>query len=62
MFFFQNNRLVFSFKMSNLQGTQEQYVDFCNIPLPPKQKYASFDAPVSLESSQRGKSGLFIRK
>ncbi len=48
--------------MSNLQGTQEQYVDFCNIPLPPKQKYASFDAPVSLESSQRGKSGLFIRK
>jgi len=34
--------------MSNLQGSQEQYVDFCNIPLPPKQKYASFDAPVSL--------------
>ncbi|CAF4220820.1 unnamed protein product [Rotaria sp. Silwood2] len=35
-------------QMSNLQGTQEQYVDYCNIPLPPKQKYASFDAPVSL--------------
>ena len=34
--------------MSNLQGSQEQYVDYCNIPLPPKQKYASFDAPVSL--------------
>lgn len=33
--------------MSNLQGSQEQYVDYCNIPLPPKQKYASFDAPVS---------------
>ncbi len=32
--------------MSNLQGSQEQYVDYCNIPLPPKQKYASFDAPV----------------
>lgn len=34
--------------MSNLQGSKEQYVDYCNIPLPPKQKYASFDAPVSL--------------
>ncbi|CAM4781396.1 unnamed protein product [Rotaria magnacalcarata] len=34
-------------QMSNLQGSQEQYVDYCNIPLPPKQKYASFDAPVS---------------
>lgn len=34
--------------MSNLQGSQEEYVDYCNIPLPPKQKYASFDAPVSL--------------
>ena len=34
------------FKMSNLQGSQEEYVDYCNIPLPPKQKYASFDAPV----------------
>ena len=34
--------------MSNLQGSQEQYVDYCNIPLPPKQKYASFDAPVRL--------------
>lgn len=33
--------------MSNLQGTQEEYVDYCNIPLPPKQKYASFDAPVN---------------
>jgi hypothetical protein len=33
--------------MSNLQGSQEEYVDYCNIPLPPKQKYASFDAPVS---------------
>ncbi len=33
--------------MSNLQGTQEQYVDYCNIPLPAKQKYASFDAPVN---------------
>jgi hypothetical protein len=32
--------------MSNLQGSQEQYVDYCNIPLPTKQKYASFDAPV----------------
>lgn len=32
--------------MSNLQGSQEQYVDHCNIPLPAKQKYASFDAPV----------------
>ncbi|CAM4916186.1 unnamed protein product [Rotaria socialis] len=34
-------------QMSNLQGSQEQYVDYCNIPLPPKQKYASFDAPVA---------------
>jgi hypothetical protein len=33
--------------MSNLQGTQDEYVEYCNIPLPPKQKYASFDAPVS---------------
>lgn len=33
-------------QMSNLQGSQEQYVDHCNIPLPTKQKYASFDAPV----------------
>ncbi|CAF4061033.1 unnamed protein product [Rotaria magnacalcarata] len=34
-------------QMSNLQGSQEQYVEYCNIPLPPKQKYASFDAPVA---------------
>ncbi|CAF1020631.1 unnamed protein product [Rotaria sp. Silwood1] len=34
-------------QMSNLQGSQEQYVDYCNIPLPPKQKYSSFDAPVA---------------
>ncbi|CAF0806330.1 unnamed protein product [Adineta ricciae] len=34
-------------QMSNLQGSQEEYVDYCNIPLPPKQKYASFDAPVA---------------
>ncbi|CAF4508629.1 unnamed protein product, partial [Rotaria magnacalcarata] len=31
-------------QMSNLQGIQEEYVDYCNVPLPPKQKYASFDA------------------
>ncbi|CAF1123671.1 unnamed protein product [Adineta steineri] len=34
-------------QMSNLQGSQEEYVDYCNIPLPSKQKYASFDAPVA---------------
>ncbi|UJR09481.1 hypothetical protein I4U23_013719 [Adineta vaga] len=34
-------------QMSNLQGSQEQAVDFCNIPLPPKQKYASFDTPIA---------------
>ncbi|CAF3397491.1 unnamed protein product [Rotaria sp. Silwood1] len=34
-------------QMSNLQGSQEEYVDYCNVPLPPKQKYASFDAPVA---------------
>jgi len=49
--FFLNNLFLsfffFSLKMSNLQGSKEQYVDYCNIPLPPKQKYASFDAPVS---------------
>jgi hypothetical protein len=38
--------------MSNLQGSQEEYVEYCNIPLPPKQKYASFDAPVSYLSQK----------
>jgi hypothetical protein len=41
-----SKHIDFIFKMSNLQGSQEEYVDYCNIPLPPKQKYASFDAPV----------------
>ncbi|CAF1217774.1 unnamed protein product, partial [Didymodactylos carnosus] len=34
-------------QMSNLQGSQEEYLDHCNIPLPPKQKYAPFDCPVA---------------
>ncbi|CAF1361441.1 unnamed protein product [Adineta steineri] len=51
-------------QMSNLQGTQEQYVDFCNIPLPPKQKYASFDTPTAKTlqiMSQRPISEDYIR-
>jgi hypothetical protein len=45
--------------MSNLQGSQEEYVDYCNIPLPPKQKYASFDAPVN-DINKNAKAKRFI--
>ncbi|CAF0961499.1 unnamed protein product [Rotaria sordida] len=31
-------------QMNNLQGSQEEYIDYCNVILSPKQKYASFDA------------------
>ncbi|CAF1202921.1 unnamed protein product [Adineta ricciae] len=51
-------------QMSNLQGSQEQTVDFCNIPLPPKKKYASFDAPVAKTlqiKAQRSVSEDYIR-
>jgi hypothetical protein len=47
--------------MSNLQGSQEEYVDYCNIPLPPKQKYASFDAPVSYMNQNQGKRIIHFR-
>ena len=50
--------------MSNLHGSQEQTVDFCNIPLPPKKKYASFDAPVAKTlqiKAQRSVSEDYIR-